>query len=93
MPRKPVEQERYESKHQDLLAQQERVHGGMSWLSSRTLAGGVFLLLAHCEHKELLSLQRIGMVPWPLCLFNRGDGAVRGTLCFSLPYSREITHF
>ena len=25
--------------------------------------------------------------------FNHGDGAVHGTLCFSLPYSREITHF
>jgi hypothetical protein len=25
--------------------------------------------------------------------FNHDDGAVRGTLCFSLPYSREITHF
>jgi hypothetical protein len=28
-----------------------RVHGGMSWLSSRTLAG-LFLLLAYCEHKK-----------------------------------------
>jgi hypothetical protein len=41
----------------------------------------------------LTSLQRIGMVLWPLCLFNCGDGAVRRALCFSLPYSREITHF
>ena len=62
--------------------------------------GGVFLLLAPCEHKEAFSppslarsLQRIGTVPWPLCLFTRGDGAVRGILCFSLPCSREINPF
>jgi len=36
------------------------------------------------------SPQRIGML---LCLSNRGDGAVHGILCSSLPYSREITHF
>jgi len=65
--------------------------------------GGVFLLLAHCEHKELFLLRpgeeppedRNGAVALVSFTdyFNHGDGAVHGTVCFSLPYSREITHF
>jgi hypothetical protein len=99
MPRKPVEQE-YESKHQNLLAQQERRLQD-AWRNVVVVFPdtGVFLLLAHCEHKELFLLRPGEESEWCRGLvsfadyFNHGDGAVRGTLCFSLPYSREITHF
>ena len=63
MPRKPVEQE-YESKHQNLLAQQERrLQGAWSLMEECRgclpghWLGGVFPLLAHCEHKELFLLR------------------------------------
>ena len=76
MPRKPVEQE-YESKHQNLLAQQERrlqdawnvvlVFPDTDWE-----AYSYYWLIVNTRSffssGLTKSLQRIGMVPWPLCL-------------------------
>ncbi|KAN0084878.1 hypothetical protein V8E54_001345 [Elaphomyces granulatus] len=58
MPRKPVEQMNRSIKISSLSRRGgSRMHGGISWLSSRTLLGGVSLLLAHCEHKKLFLLR------------------------------------
>jgi len=77
MPRKPVEQE-YESEHQNLFAQQERrlqdawrnvvvVFPDTDWE-----AYSCYWLTVNTRSffssGLARSLQRIGMVPWPLCL-------------------------
>ncbi|KAN0072381.1 hypothetical protein V8E54_009310 [Elaphomyces granulatus] len=75
----------YESKHQNLLAQQEGLQG--AWRNVVV----VFLLLVHCEQGAFL-LQpgeeppedRNGAVA--LVSFNRGDGAVHGIPCL---FSRD----
>jgi len=64
-----------------------RMHGGMSWLSSRHRLGGVFTSSLWCFHLAR-SLQRIGMMLWPLHLLQ----ILLRTLCFSPPYSRECLY-
>ena len=74
----------YESKHQNLLAQQERRLQG-AWRNVVVVfpdtgweAYSYYWLIVNTRSffsSDLArSLQRIGMVPWPLCLFNRCDG-------------------
>jgi hypothetical protein len=102
MRRKPVEQE-YESKHQNLLAQQEkRLQDAWKnvvavfpdtdwetysyyWLVVNTRS---FFYLRPGDEPPEDRNDAVALVPFA-DYFNHVDGAVRSTLCFSLPYSRE----
>jgi ribosomal lysine N-methyltransferase 2 len=102
MRRKPVEQE-YESKHQNLLAQQEkRLQDAWEnvvavfpdtdwetysyyWLVVNTRS---FFYLRPGDEPPEDRNDAVALVPFA-DYFNHVDGAVRSTLCFSLPYSRE----